>query len=281
MRNKGKDAVEPKNISIIFFIIFGLTVILIQAAASFSIFYYLTSWSERASFGEMFGGINTLFSGLAFAGVIYAFLLQRRELELQRRELQMNRDELKRSAEAQEATAKSQAVTEKALEEQAKALQTTARLNFLTFLPALVCEAKNQEQRFVVVSNMGRSFAFDVEVLLLYRYHDEFSNFNTFVDAIVRDARKSGTLAGDVESRLRGEKTDAFTICSHFKQSIFPHDRALVIKLLKPLSIFPHKVSILIQYRDIHGDNYHQACTFWASALTGGYNQARAIALEF
>jgi hypothetical protein len=35
-----------------------------------------------------------LFSGLAFTGVIYAILLQRKELQLQRRELELTRDEL-------------------------------------------------------------------------------------------------------------------------------------------------------------------------------------------
>jgi hypothetical protein len=57
------------------------------------------NWSDRASFGEMFGAANTLFSGLAFAGVIYAILLQRRELELQRVELKMTREELKHKPE--------------------------------------------------------------------------------------------------------------------------------------------------------------------------------------
>jgi hypothetical protein len=40
---------------------------------------------ERGSFGDMFGAANALFSGFAFAGVIYAILLQRQELKLQRR----------------------------------------------------------------------------------------------------------------------------------------------------------------------------------------------------
>ena len=50
---------------------------------------------DRGTFGDMFGGVNTLFSGLAFAGVIYAIFLQRKELELQREELVQTREELK------------------------------------------------------------------------------------------------------------------------------------------------------------------------------------------
>lgn len=46
-------------------------------------------------FGDMFGGINALFSGLALVGIVFAILLQSRELELQRMELEETRKELK------------------------------------------------------------------------------------------------------------------------------------------------------------------------------------------
>ncbi len=41
-------------------------------------------------FGDTFGAVNALFSGLAFVGVIYAIVLQRKELALQRKELNAN-----------------------------------------------------------------------------------------------------------------------------------------------------------------------------------------------
>lgn len=46
----------------------------------------------RGSFGDKFGAVNSLFSGLAFAGVIFTILLQRRELEIQRNEVEETRD---------------------------------------------------------------------------------------------------------------------------------------------------------------------------------------------
>jgi len=49
---------------------------------------------DRALQGDAFGAVNALFSGLAFAGVILAILLQRKELSLQRQELQATREEL-------------------------------------------------------------------------------------------------------------------------------------------------------------------------------------------
>ena len=45
-------------------------------------------------FGDMFGGINALFSGLAFAGVLVAIFLQRRELECQKEALELTQKEM-------------------------------------------------------------------------------------------------------------------------------------------------------------------------------------------
>lgn len=63
----------------------------------------LGGWAERGQIGDLFGSVNALFSGLAFAGVIFAILLQRQELTLQRQELQETRAEMKRTADAQDA----------------------------------------------------------------------------------------------------------------------------------------------------------------------------------
>jgi len=62
----------------------------------------LSGWTERGTFGDMFGAINALFSGLAFAGVIYAIYLQTKELSLQREELTQTHEELRKSTLAQQ-----------------------------------------------------------------------------------------------------------------------------------------------------------------------------------
>ena len=49
---------------------------------------------QQGQFGDMFGAANTLFSGLAFAGIIYTIWLQRTELKLQRKELADTREVL-------------------------------------------------------------------------------------------------------------------------------------------------------------------------------------------
>jgi hypothetical protein len=38
---------------------------------------FLKDLQDRGTFGDMFGGINALFSGFAFAGVVFAIFLQK------------------------------------------------------------------------------------------------------------------------------------------------------------------------------------------------------------
>lgn len=64
-----------------------LFVIFVWSAFWFLIISFIGKPDGAGTFGDMFGSVNALFSGWAFAGVIYAILLQRRELELQRTEL--------------------------------------------------------------------------------------------------------------------------------------------------------------------------------------------------
>ncbi len=79
-----------------------LAIIVIWVASVAAIMILVPNWSDRGTFGDMFGAPSALFSGLALAGVIYAIILQRQELQLQRHELKLTRRELQRSAEAQE-----------------------------------------------------------------------------------------------------------------------------------------------------------------------------------
>jgi len=49
--------------------------------------------ANRGAFGDKFGFVNSLFSALAFAGIIYSIFLQKNELALQRQELSDTRKE--------------------------------------------------------------------------------------------------------------------------------------------------------------------------------------------
>lgn len=88
---------------------------------------HFKSPADRATHGDMYGGLNALFSGLAFAGIIVTLVLQREELELQRQELRYTREELARTATAQESA-------QSALMDSARLQALDARIGCLTAL---------------------------------------------------------------------------------------------------------------------------------------------------
>ncbi|MEK5376578.1 hypothetical protein [Paenibacillus sp. FSL P2-0173] len=60
--------------------------------------YFISMWFGKpdggGTFGDMFGAINALFSGLAFAGLIYTITVQKEELIEQRKAIKMQTNEL-------------------------------------------------------------------------------------------------------------------------------------------------------------------------------------------
>lgn len=91
-----------KNSKLLYFLISG--VLAAWISTFFLVYFYLPDWTSRGQFGDLFGSINSLFSGLAFAGLFYTISLQQRqisyqveELELQRKELELQRKEMQAS----------------------------------------------------------------------------------------------------------------------------------------------------------------------------------------
>lgn len=86
-------------------VFFGISIAVIGAWLTYHTWGIFTLSSDlvaRGQFGDSYGALNTLFSGLAFAALITAVMLQTKELALQRKELQDTREELRRTANAQE-----------------------------------------------------------------------------------------------------------------------------------------------------------------------------------
>jgi hypothetical protein len=71
-----------------------LAVFALWLAAPWVGYALFPSWEERGQFGDLFGSVNALFSGLAFTVLIYAIFLQKKELSLQRVELKLQREEM-------------------------------------------------------------------------------------------------------------------------------------------------------------------------------------------
>ena len=107
-----------------------MVVLVLWAASFFVVVRLFPDWPTRGTFGDAFGAVNALFSGLALAGVVYAIILQRNELALQREELSATRAELERSASAQE---QSEAALRQQVEAQNLAASLTALGSLLSY----------------------------------------------------------------------------------------------------------------------------------------------------
>lgn len=71
-----------------------LCLVLFLFCANLFLIFLPYSKEARGTFGDQFGAVNALFSGLAFAGLIYTIMLQRKDLKLQRQDLKLQRKEL-------------------------------------------------------------------------------------------------------------------------------------------------------------------------------------------
>ena len=66
----------------------ALLVLGIWSASAFGLYAFTEDYSKSGTFGDSFGVLNTLFSGLAFAGIIVSIKMQNDEMREQRKELQ-------------------------------------------------------------------------------------------------------------------------------------------------------------------------------------------------
>lgn len=91
--DKGQYEIQKKRLTNIFFGVIAFAILSV-ALSGFIIYNSFCNGPDRGTFGDMFGMINSLFSGLAFAGIVYTILLQRIDLELQRDEISRSTNEL-------------------------------------------------------------------------------------------------------------------------------------------------------------------------------------------
>lgn len=93
-KSNNKSSEESKNDLWRTLIYAGLAVFAIWLLSWGFIDLCISECDDRGTFGDKFGAVNALFSGLAFAGLIVTLIYQKEELKLQREELKETRNEL-------------------------------------------------------------------------------------------------------------------------------------------------------------------------------------------
>lgn len=91
--NKQNTEAE-KDIYFLLFIKISIAFLIVAIIFPFAINAVFSDWSKSGTFGDSFGALNAIFSGLALSGVVVTILIQRTELKNQRIELSLQRNEM-------------------------------------------------------------------------------------------------------------------------------------------------------------------------------------------
>lgn len=139
-----------------------ILVLVIWILSTVLILFGLDNWSDRGTFGDLFGAVNALFSGLAFAGLIYTIVLQKQDLELQRGEIALNRAELRKTSTAQQKS-------EKALVEQVEQMKISSKLNalnsILNYYNIQIANTNNSSDVVVIAKSKRKEIIKEIDEL--------------------------------------------------------------------------------------------------------------------
>ncbi|WP_127846194.1 hypothetical protein [Psychroflexus aestuariivivens] len=200
--------------------------------------FFFKNWKESASFGDTFGAINSLFSGLALAVIIYTIYLQKTELSLQRKELEYTREELSRTADAQEQTA--------------KLMNEQIRLSNLPFLQYNSKIIRGKE--CLIISNQSDNPIFDVDIWLFITEAEFSYEHKKFIEDWVDERHKENLKIGDLID------DELWAICERGIYHSFPKNKRIIMPIDYPIG--DRAFEIYVQYRDNLGNNYSQSIYF-------------------
>jgi len=74
-----------------YFIIIAIVIVIVSIAFPFVVNHFFCNWTTSGAFGNTFGTLNAIFSGITIAGLIVTLLMQRKELQNQRKEFSIDR----------------------------------------------------------------------------------------------------------------------------------------------------------------------------------------------
>ncbi|MGA0384222.1 MAG: hypothetical protein ACO3L1_04400 [Flavobacteriaceae bacterium] len=148
----------------------GLT-IAVWFFSAIAIMYFIDDWGARGTFGDLFGAVNALFSGLAFAGLLYSLLENKRQIMAQQEELMLNRQELLKARKIQEKT-------EKAIEAQVSQMKNTARLSGLNtlvnYFTAKINDSNSTDNEIQLAKEKRREAIREIDRLIKWANADDF-----------------------------------------------------------------------------------------------------------
>lgn len=232
---KNEDLKEGKIISLRALMVIVFVAWLISALLSW---YFFKDWTKSGPFGDTFGAINSIFSGLALAGIIYTIYLQKIELALQRKELEFTREELARSANAHEKSVFM--MTEQLRLSNLPFLQYNSR-----YLKGVGC---------LEINNESEHPAFDVDIWLFISESEMDYPHEKFIENWVKAEHKESV------KKIKLIDDEIWSISERGIYHSFPKSKKIIIPI--DYKIGNSAFEIYVQYRDNLGNNYSQSIWF-------------------
>lgn len=167
-----KDEPLPWYFKVAFAFVIGLWLALLYLGISSTAFDF-KCLTKLGTFGDSFGVLNTLFSGLAFLAIIISIKYQRDDLKLQREELAMQRKEITFQRKAIEIQAKEAQHQSNEMESQRKLAQDYQDERFFILLLDQIkgkSIVKSQEEILKNINNCYINHHDGIQT----RYNDEF-----------------------------------------------------------------------------------------------------------
>lgn len=133
-------------------------------------------WAVRGTFGDSFGAVNGLFTGLAFAGTLYAIWLQKKDLATQQEANEKQASEITEQTKAIAEQTKSIANELLEHEKQTKELARQIRLSIMpAFVIQVVKDKKNTNENYwgLKMNNIGNGSATNITFDNIVHLHKE------------------------------------------------------------------------------------------------------------
>jgi hypothetical protein len=214
-----------------------IIIVIIWAMSAEISWLAFSDWSKSGAFADTFGAVNSLFSGLALAAIIYTIYLQKIELALQRKELEYTREELSRTADAQEKSV--------------FMMNEQIRLSNLPFLQysSKVIRGINS----LIIFNESEHPAFDIDIWLFVTENEEDYPHSVFIEKYIKDEHKQNVNLDLIAEEIWG-------ISERGIYHSFPKSKKIIIPIDYPIGT--GSFEIYVQYRDNLGNNYSQNIWF-------------------
>lgn len=141
---------------------------------------------------DTFGAVEALFSGLSLAGIIFALLMQMRELQLQRAELEATRN-------ANESMAMSQEQSQNALSDQVRLLQDSVQTTVESFVGTRQLEI---DKIFITFPHLRPYFFNNIEIKQEHEHYNACCSLaqavaNYFDTYFIQSTTNTGQLYSD------------------------------------------------------------------------------------